>query len=569
MATRLAFRMQDFIARRSYNKWRISQQKRDLPDLSAISDQPILVSFVLSIAGAEIIEIEKTINSIKHLAANRWEIFIAHTTLDSYSDSIKPLAQEENIYLINLNKDNLCESISGDYVIFCQAGDGFFEDLLNHFQKYYHNQPDVDVYYYDCEYYDTEGKRWMPFFKPDEVSPALLLSTNMLSRSLINDEALRDIWSELDFEFDFEALEYDICLRLHENNMRFVHIPVMLLKQTSLVSSLPPINSQAISQHLARKNLQNISIDNNFDLPRFTWQTGDPSVAIIIPTRNNRRFLEPLLKSIAGSTSSKNFSINLVDNQTDDDDTLGFYHSIKQDEKIKIIHYDQPFNYSEAINLGAAQTDSDLILLMNDDMLIMNDVWLSELTQWAVRPEVGVVGAKLLRTNHTIQHAGIILGLTGFVGHLYLNAPEHYQGLLGSVDWYRNYLAVTGALQMISRDVFNELRGYDIGYQIAFGDIDFCLRAHEAGYQIIYTPYAKLFHYEGSSRGYQTPAKDALKGLDAFKQYLIGGDPYYNPNLTYTRIPKSQLENISIECRKRQIEERKRFYFMPENDEEY
>jgi O-antigen biosynthesis protein len=190
----------------------------------------------------------------------------------------------------------------------------------------------------------------------------------------------------------------------------------------------------------------------------------------------------------------------------------------------------------------------------------MDELWLSELTQWAIRPEVGVVGAKLLRKNRTIQHVGIILGLTGFMGHIYLNAPEHYNGLFGSVDWYRNYLAITGACQMIRRDVFEEVGGYDLAYELAFGDIDFCIKVHEKGYQNVYTPFAKVFHYEGSSRGYQTPVDDILRGYEQLETYLVEGDPFYSPNLTYTRIPKCVVEKHSDDERLRQTRARKSFY---------
>jgi hypothetical protein len=146
------------------------------------------------------------------------------------------------------------------------------------------------------------------------------------------------------------------------------------------------------------------------------------------------------------------------------------------------------------------------------------------------------------------------------MGHLYLNAPEHYHGLFGSVDWYRNFLAVTGALQMMRRVIFNKVGGYDQGYKLAFGDIDFCLRVYQAGYQIVYTPYTQIYHHEGSSRGYTTPAQDVLKGYDVMNEYIINGDPYFSPNLTYTRIPRCQNRRENEGNRLCQIEDRRKFY---------
>ena len=264
--------------------------------------------------------------------------------------------------------------------------------------------------------------------------------------------------------------------------------------------------------------------------------------------------------SLLSSPDQDDLSIQIVDNGSDDLETLAFYESIENNPAVQITPFNQPFNYSQAVNLGVAQSDSDLILLMNDDMLPINADWLKEMARWAQREEVGVVGAKLLRANHTLQHMGIILGLVGFAGHIYLNAPDHYFGLWGSSDWYRDLLAVTGACQMMRREVFEKVGGYDPGFELAFGDIDFCLRVHQQGYRNVYTPHARIYHYEGRSRGYVTPIGDILRGYEQFKPYLEQGDPYFSPNLTYTRIPHCQLEREPLEERQRQIEIRRSFY---------
>ena len=155
-----------------------------------------------------------------------------------------------------------------------------------------------------------------------------------------------------------------------------------------------------------------------------------------------------------------------------------FTARFQKEHQVQVLPYRKPFNFSEAINLGVQATASDLILLMNDDMAPLDALWLPEMIQWTQLEDVGVVGAKLLRANHTLQHMGIIMGLVGFAGHIYLNASEHYCGLWGSSDWYRDLLAVTGACQMMRRKVFEQVDGYDPGFKLAFGDIDFCLRVY-------------------------------------------------------------------------------------------
>ena len=113
---------------------------------------------------------------------------------------------------------------------------------------------------------------------------------------------------------------------------------------------------------------------------------------------------------------------------------------------------------------------------------------------------------------------------------------------------------------MVRREVFNEVSGYDLGYELAFGDIDFCIKVFEKGYQNIYTPFAQFFHYEGSSRGYQTPVTDVLRGYEQLEKYMVEGDPFFSPNLTYTRIPKCLIKKRSHDERQKQIAARKRFY---------
>jgi GT2 family glycosyltransferase len=320
-----------------------------------------------------------------------------------------------------------------------------------------------------------------------------------------------------------------------------------------------PEISTIISSYLSDLGLENVSAQSNTYGTRFTWQNKNSSVAVVIPTKNNRKLLEPWIDSLLHKTSYTNFKIHLVDNNSDEIETLNYYDQIESNPKVQIHPYHQEFNYSEANNLGAAGSDSDLVLFLNDDMAVIDPEWLTELVQWAERPEIGIVGTKLIRTNRTIQHAGIVMGLNGFAGHIYLNAPEHYHGLFGSVDWYRDYLAVTGACQMIRREVFNDIGGFDEGFRLAFGDIDICLRIHEKGYRIVYTPFASLFHYEGQSRGYATPPEDIIRSYQKMESALSKPDPYFSSNLTPTRIPKCAVNNSS-DNREEQFKTRKKFY---------
>jgi O-antigen biosynthesis protein len=557
LSTRLFFYWQDFQAKRSYRKFRAFQDRSSLPNIDPVPNLP-KITFLLSCKDATSDDVQTTLCSFQALHGDHWEVLLV--SQENMSDTIFAELNDPRIKSRQSDLSNLLDLITGEYVVFCQAGDIFADSLLIHFYHSLSSGIQADLTYYDCEYFDGKTACLQPFFKPTTFSPALLLSVNYLSRAFINRHALEEMWPKTDHNANLINQEYDLTFRLYEFKKIFRHIPEVLLTQKYLSKPDTPELQKVLTAHLHRQGLKDVTTSKCASVLRFGWKTGSPSLAIIILSKNNYRFLKSLIPELLAQPYEGLCSIHIVDNGSDDPSTLTFYQKIQQEANISIIPYPQPFNYSEAINLGVANSDSDLVLLLNDDMAVMNETWLSELKQWAIRPEVGVVGAKLLRKNRTIQHAGIILGLTGFMGHIYLNAPEHYNGLFGSVDWYRNLLAMTGACQMIRRDVFEEVGGYDLAYELAFGDIDFCIKVYEKGYQNIYTPFASIYHYEGSSRGYQTPVDDVLRGYAQLETYLVKGDPFYSPNLTYTRIPKCVIEKNSEVERLRQIQARRSFY---------
>ncbi|MDY6846708.1 MAG: glycosyltransferase family 2 protein [Chloroflexota bacterium] len=502
--------------------------------------------------------------SIQDLEITSWEIIISPHQNDSKSLIPTELNQDPRIRVSTSDTKGVIDLVTGDYVLICEAGDVFFKDLLSYFIKYLSEDESVDWYYYDCEYFDENSREITPLFKPPSLSPELLLSINYLSRGLFAASYLIENSTSSAIENNLLDLEYALALKLCENNGIIKHIPQVLVRQTGLVKPDTQKKQRVAISHLKRLGLKNISAQPTPFGTHFTWFSSNPSVAIIMPSTNNRDLIEPCLKSLFKNTNYNNFSVHIIDNDSDDPNTLSFYQEIKTNPKIKIHPYHNEFNYSEANNLGAAQSNSDLLLFLNDDMEVHNTEWLSELVQWAERPEIGVVGTKLIRENRIIQHAGIIIGLNGFAGHIYLNAPEHYQGLFGSVDWYRDFMAVTGACQMIRRDVFEEVQGFDEGYKLAFGDIDLCLRIRNLGYRIVYTPFASIFHYEGQSRGYATPKEDIIRGFNEMKSALFVEDPYFSPNLTYTRIPKYIMNSRSPGELENLMEIRKNFYLKNE-----
>jgi glycosyltransferase involved in cell wall biosynthesis len=224
----------------------------------------------------------------------------------------------------------------------------------------------------------------------------------------------------------------------------------------------------------------------------------------------------------------------LIDTGSVETETLDYYRTLVVEPRIRLIHYTGEFNYHKVNNLGANLAKGDLLLFLNNDTEAIDPDWLEELVGWAERPGVGVVGTKLLYPGGEIQHAGIIIGVEGHGSHIFERLPEHAYGPFGSTDWYRNYMAVTGACMLLPRKVFEALGGFDEVYRLGYGDIDLCLRAVAAGYKVIYTPFAPMLHREGGTRGFSLPPSDVLRASVRIMPEIRHGDAYFNPNLSYS-----------------------------------
>jgi len=557
--TRAAFKINNWLAKNSFIRWRKAQEENPVPDIKDMNYQP-KVTFLVSYFDGKKSDLLETLNSIQNLVGDKWEVAVITDRDQVVPELSENLKSDARISFSALNKLNFDHAINGEFVVFCKAGDQFKKSLLHYFYASLSEDDTADWFYYDCEFHSNKTSVTHPMFKPPSLSPSMLLSVNYLSRGFVRASFVKESFEKYQNKHRPVAIEYALALQLHETNRKVRHVPKLLINQMDLSTPETPEISTIIGSHLSDLGLENVSVQSNTYGTRFTWQNNNSSVAVIIPTKNNRNLLEPWIDSLLNKTSYTNFKIHLVDNNSDEIETLNYYDQIESNPKVQIHPYHKEFNYSEANNLGAARSDSDLLLFLNDDMAVTDPQWLTELVQWAERPEIGLVGTKLIRTNRTIQHAGIIMGLNGFAGHIYLNAPEHYHGLFGSVDWYRDYLAVTGACQMMRWDIFNDIGGFDEGFKLAFGDIDICLRIHEKGYRIVYTPFASLFHYEGQSRGYATPPEDIIRSYQKMETALSKPDPYFSPNLTLTRIPKCTVKNNLGNSIDAQFKTRRKFY---------
>ena len=239
-----------------------------------------------------------------------------------------------------------------------------------------------------------------------------------------------------------------------------------------------------------------------------------------------------------------NYEIVVVENNSDETDIFEYYESLKQYSNIRIVTRKGEFNYSAINNFGVEQAKGEYVILLNNDTEVITLDWIEELLMYAQRRDVACVGAKLYYSDHTIQHAGVVIGLGAHrtAGHSHHRMAPTNLGYMGRLCYSQNVSAVTGACLMVSRAIYDELGGLDENFRVSLNDVDFCLRCREKGYVNVFTPFAELFHYESLSRGSDLKGEAAMRYESESEEFrkrwekqLKEGDPYYNVNFSLDR----------------------------------
>jgi GT2 family glycosyltransferase len=248
------------------------------------------------------------------------------------------------------------------------------------------------------------------------------------------------------------------------------------------------------------------------------------------------------MNSIQEKTTYSNYEIIIVENNSETTEIFDYYKAIERTPRAKVLLFEGVFNFSLINNFAADHADGNYLILLNNDIEVISPNWIEEMLMYAQRPDVGAVGAKLYYPDDTIQHAGVILGVGGVAGHSHKHFRRNDLGYFGRLVSVQNLSGVTGACMMIPKKVFGEVGGFDDRFKVAFNDVDLCMRIRKAGYLIVFTPFAELYHYESKSRGAEdTPEKqkrfinETLLFQQLWHRELKSGDPYYNPNLTLVK----------------------------------
>ncbi|QDT66740.1 glycosyltransferase family 2 protein [Calycomorphotria hydatis] len=491
--------------------------------------------------------LKSTIHSLQSSLYNHWRLHIfPGNTLPNSPKSCSidyPSQPDDRIYWQDTPLDSealhaMVDDTTDAYFGFISCGDQIEVNAFLEVAKNIETHGPAGLLYSDEDQINEHGHHFRPVFKPD-FDPDLLLNTNYFSKLCVYraDLAKKLI---IDFAFPIEVLEYDLALQISESGERIGHIPHMLFSRPARTEAAPE-NADSIKacKHVLQTNLSRTGtiadveqgkIAGSF---RVRYELHDnPMVSIIVPSGGNIDNLERCYHSVANKTSYANYEFVVVDNSKGDE--VAQYCRTNQISGIQIKRIEcreTPFNFSVINNYAVSQVESPYLLFLNDDTEVISEEWMSSMLEHAQRPEVGIVGAKLLFANGLIQHAGVIFG-RGYVDHAYRLWSQENARKNGHYDLVRNYSAITFACAMIRRDVFEEVRRLDeVKYPVAFNDLDFCLRIKQAGYRVIYTPYAELYHLESVSRKGNRGPRPGDVLLEQWGKVLYH-DPYYNRNLS-------------------------------------
>jgi len=539
-----------------YRDWR-TLRKRFLKEefnvhtfLVSLEKQPI-ISIIMPLYNTPEPYLKEALQSVKEQLYPHWELcLVDDASTDELASIIKEIfGSNSQVRYIKRNDNGGISAASndalnmatGEYVCFLDHDDVLEPHAIASMVLGINQNPEVDWLYSDEDKISERGHIFAPVFKPD-WSPAFFMCCMFTCHfSMYKIDLLREIGG-FDSAFD-GAQDYEMSLRLLRTNPIIVHIPDVLYHwrmcegSTALnVDSKPKAirrQQRALTEFLADRD--GYILDgpiHGMNKIQFKMKNS-PRIGIVIPSAGREShvfvgtsYVEHLVESIQTKSTYKNYSIYISVNEDLEAMTR---ESLERLDCILVNYSAEPFNLSDKINELVESCQEEHVVLLNDDMEIISEDWLEQMLMWFEQDNVGCVGSQLLFPDNTIQHAGVVFFDIG-PGHPYYSEPNTNSGYLGSIQYAREYSAVTGACMMFKRSEFLEVGGFDPDFHMNYNDVDFCWKLRiQLGKRIVYTPEAKLFHYESVSKGETSP-----KELEAINEKWIGtfnNDPFFNRHL--------------------------------------
>ncbi len=458
---------------------------------------------------------------------------------------------------ISGNTNQCLQMATGEYI-------GLFDhDDILHPSVLYEYRKEIDASNADYIYCDEATfvhgniNRMVTLHFKSDYAQDTLRANNYICHFSVFSKALLQGTTIFRTEFD-GSQDHDMILRLTSKAKKVAHIPKILYYWRSHKGSVASgigaktyaidAAKRAIADHLETNGFRDFEIESSIaceTIFRIRYPLYErPKISIIIPNMEHIVDLRRCVSSILKKSTYDNFEILIVENNSTSEEIRAYYDLLSKDNRIRILFYEGEFNYAKINNFGVKEASGEYVLLLNNDTEVISVNWMEELLMYAVRADVGAVGAKLYYENQTIQHAGVVIGLGAHhtAGHTHYGVGKENVGYMGKLYYAQNVTAVTGACLMVKKSLYQKINGLDETFAIALNDVDFCLRLQAEGYVNIFNPYCELYHYESISRGLDDQGdkakrydEEAQRFREKWAKELEKGDRYYNPNFSLER----------------------------------
>ncbi|HDR8857321.1 glycosyltransferase [Burkholderia territorii] len=543
--------------------------KADLARYTSLGDAlPVkpLISILMPVYNSRPKYLRKALDSVRAQTYRNWELCIAddastnpevRAVLEEYAgkdDRIRVVFREKNGH-ISAASNSALEIVRGEFVALMDHDDAMPAHALYMIASEINAHPDADLIYTDEDKVDENDRRHDPHFKTD-WNRELFYSQNFVAHlGVYRTSIARAIGG---FRVGFEgSQDYDFVLRFlpHTQENRIRHIPRVLyhwriFPGVTSFSTDNPDKSVSTARRALIEYFREVEPTSEVQpIERFPgwWRIKrmlpekPPRVSLIVPTRDRLDVLRVAVNGFLHETDYPDFEVIIVDNDSERPETLEYFSEISRDPRVRILRVSGPFNFSELNNRAVEISTGSILGFMNNDIQVIHSDWLAEMVSQISQRNVGAVGAKLIYANEHIQHAGVVLGIYGVAAHGHRHFPRDTVGYFGRPMLVQNVSAVTAACMLVRREAFDRAGGYDeVNLTVGYNDVDLCLKIREAGYDIVYTPFAELYHLESVSRGenlsaaqIERDAKERAYMRSRWSQ-VIDHDPFYNPNLTVT-----------------------------------
>lgn len=434
-----------------------------------------------------------------------------------------------------------------DWLIFLNAGDRLTVHALYEFACVILAGHHANIIYCDDDVIDANGRYAAPRLKPD-WSISHVRSTDYMGNAMALRNGAVAAAGGIAFSSGKPEL-YEMTLRVAElAEGEIVHIPFVLLHRASFAgaaetneSPADAHNMEIVRAHLARCGITAQVMWTHPGCWRVKYGLPDksPMVSIIVPTRDASELIRQCVESLRTRTDYAHYEILVVDNQSKDPAALHYLDEMAKYPGVRILRYDQPFNYSAINNYAVSEALGQIVCLLNNDTEIISLDWLDEMIGNLLQNKVGVVGAKLYYPDGRVQHGGDVVGVGGTANHLHAFLKRGEPGYCNRAIVTQELSAVTAACLLTWKGLYVSLGGLDEkNLPVAFNDVDYCLRVRELGYKVVWTPHAELIHHESVSRRKnktvmrRMQAKREVSYMRARWRESLNNDPFYNPNFS-------------------------------------